>query len=150
MPLTLTSDAFRDGDGIPKRHTCDGANLAPSLAWAGVPRGTASFALIVDDPDAPGGTFTHWLLFDIPGHQDHFEEGLPPGKGGRALVNDFGHARYDGPCPPRGHGPHRYRFTLHALSVPALRLRGEERADLEAAIRDHTLESVTLTGTYER
>ena len=150
MPLVLTSAAFKEGGVIPRRHTCDGENLSPPLAWTGVPDDTSSFALIVDDPDAPNGTFTHWLLYDIPGNKGHFDEGLPAGQGGRVLINDFGNTRYDGPCPPKGHGPHRYRFTLYALAVQMLRLRGDSRSDLEEAVRSHTLESVTLIGRYER
>lgn len=148
--FTLTSPAFRDGETIPRRHTCDGENLSPPLAWSGAPEGTKGFALIVDDPDAPKGTFTHWLLFDIPASRSRFDEGLEPGSGGRVLINDFGEARYGGPCPPKGHGPHRYRFTLYALNTPAVRVRGETREELEEAVRPHTLETVTLTGRYER
>jgi hypothetical protein len=150
MPFTLTSEAFRDGGDIPRRYTCDGENLSPPLAWSGVPEGTTGFALIVADPDAPGGTFTHWLLYDIPEDRTHFGEGLQAGEGGRALVNDFGQARYGGPCPPRGHGPHRYRFTLHALNTPALKLRGGTRSELEHAVQPHTLGTAALTGRYER
>jgi Raf kinase inhibitor-like YbhB/YbcL family protein len=150
MPFTLTSDAFREGEWIPRRFTCDGEDLSPPLAWSGAPDGTESFALIVDDPDAPRGTFTHWLLFDIPMDTTHFAEGMQPGDGGRTLPNDFGHVRYGGPCPPKGHGPHRYRFTMYAVNVPVLRLHGDKRKDLDEALRSHTLASVTLTGKYER
>lgn len=150
MPFTLTSEAFRDGDPIPRRYTCDGEDLSPPLAWSGAPDETGSYVLIMDDPDAPRGTFVHWMLYDIPFTKTGFEEGLPPGQGGRVLVNDFGKAAYGGPCPPKGHGPHRYRFTLYALNTQALKLYGGARRELEEAIEPHTLATAMLSGRYER
>lgn len=150
MDFTLSSPAFADGAGIPVRHTCDGQDLSPRLTWSGTPRGTRSLALIMDDPDAPRGTFTHWLVYDIPRDAARFPEGLPHGQAGRMLANDFGRANYGGPCPPPGHGPHRYRFTLYALDMPVIRVRGGERAGFDAAVRSHILDSITLTGIYER
>jgi Raf kinase inhibitor-like YbhB/YbcL family protein len=145
MAFVLTSSAFHDGETIPRQFTCDGDNLAPPLAWSGAPDGTHSFALVMDDPDAPGGTFTHWLLYDIPATTRELRE-----ETGTALKNGFGRAEYGGPCPPRGHGSHRYIFTLSALDVPALELRGRTRAALDAALRSHTLATARLTGHYER
>jgi len=150
MPFALTSSAFADGQTIPRRHTCDGENVSPPLSWGGAPAGTLSFALLMDDPDAPRGTFTHWLVYDIPRDATRFPEGLPHGQAGRMLANDFGRAAYGGPCPPQGHGPHRYRFTLYALDMPVIRVRGGERAGFDAAVRSHILDSITLTGIYER
>lgn len=145
MALVLTSSAFHDGETIPRQFTCDGDNLAPPLAWSGAPEGTHSFALVMDDPDAPGGTFTHWMVYDIPATTRELQK-----ETGTALKNSFGLAEYGGPCPPRGHGSHRYVFTLSALDVPALALRGRTRAALAAALRSHTLATARLTGHYER
>src|SRR5438093_9758562 len=119
MTFTLTSPSFAEGEAIPVKHTCDGENKAPALRWEGAPA-AKSFVLIVDDPDAPGGTFTHWVLFDIPGAQRELPEG-PAGVPGVGGANDFGKNGYGGPCPPRG-APHRYYFTLSALDVPMLNL----------------------------
>jgi len=146
MPFTLTSSAFHEGCAIPSKFTCDGANLVPPLAWFDAPQGTRSFALIADDPDAPSGTFTHWLLFDIPASAT----GLADQSLGKTLRNDFGRAGYGGPCPPPSHGAHRYCFTLYAVDVPLLTLQGRTRAALEAALEAHTLASVRLTGRYAR
>src|SRR6266704_1391227 len=115
MALTLRSNAFDDGGGIPVRFTCDGANDSPSLAWEGAPDGTQGFALIVHDPDAPRGDFTHWVVFDIPLGVDRFDEGAAPIQTSLEGANDFGNVGYGGPCPPPGHGPHHYIFELYAL-----------------------------------
>lgn len=146
MAFTLTTTAFDDGGTIPRAWTCDGENLPPPLTWSGAPRGTAAYALIVDDPDAPGHTFTHCLLYDIPGTLTGLRHPLD----GRTLPNDFGRPGYGGPCPPRGHGPHRYVFTLYAVDVPELALRGTSRKALDQALARHTLGHATLTGVYER
>jgi Raf kinase inhibitor-like YbhB/YbcL family protein len=145
VAFTLTTSAFRDGDVIPTRFTCDGEDVPPPLSWQGAPEGTRSFALIVDDPDAPGGTFTHWLLHDIPGNVAAL-----PASAGKALRNGFGRGRYGGPCPPRGDPPHRYVFTLYALDVPAVALHDGTRPSLERALRAHTLGVARLTGRYGR
>ncbi len=149
MAFTLTSTAFSDGGPIPIRHTCDGEDLSPRLTWSGAPPRTASFALIMDDPDAPVGTFTHWLLHDIPAALAELPEGVKPGQVGITLKNDFGRPGYGGPCPPRGHGRHRYFFTLYALDVPSLGTPAS-RAALEAVMRGHILATARLVGTYER
>ena len=148
MAFTLTSSAFGDGDVIPTECTCDGANTPPPLAWSGAPGETESFALIMDDPDAPGGTFTHWLLYDLSPQTARFDASTATSA--KTLRNDFGRAGYGGPCPPRGHGAHRYRFTLHALDVPSLAVRGRNRSALDKAIEGHSLAQATLTGRYER
>jgi hypothetical protein len=146
MSFTLTSSAFNEGDAIPAKFTCDGANLVPPLVWSEPPQGTRSFALIVDDPDAPGGTFTHWLVYDIPASA----AGLADHSLGKTLRNDFGRTGYGGPCPPSSHGPHRYVFTLYALDVPLLTLQGRTRDTLERALEAHTLASARLMGRYRR
>jgi len=146
MAFTFGSSAFGDGETIPRAFTCEGANLPPPLGWSSPPHGTRGFALIVDDPDAPNGPFTHWLLYDIPGDATELT-GEPDGK---ALRNDFGRAGYGGPCPPVGHGPHRYVFTLYAVDVPVLTLQGRTRTALERALHAHTLATARLMGHYER
>ena len=147
MALTLTSSAFRDGDAIPADFACDGANRIPPLAWSAAPQATRSFAVVVDDPDAPGGTFTHWLVYDIP---PTVTQVVDESHGGKTLRNDFGRARYDGPCPPPGHGPHRYVFTVYAVDVQTLELHGSHREGLERALASHTLATARLMGCYER
>jgi Raf kinase inhibitor-like YbhB/YbcL family protein len=150
MAFSITSPAFSDGDPIPVRFTCDGANEPPPLAWTNPPRATAAFALIMDDPDAPGGTFTHWLLWNIPARAAALEHGRPAT--GRAVAggNDFGETGYGGPCPPRGHGPHRYAFHLCALDAPLDLKAGATRARLEAALNGHVLATARLGARYER
>jgi Raf kinase inhibitor-like YbhB/YbcL family protein len=148
MAFQLSSSAFQDGETIPKEFTCEGRDVPPPLDWSQPPKGTQSFALIVDDPDAPKGTFTHWRLYDIPAASSHLDEQSTAI--GRTVANDFGNTGYGGPCPPRGHGPHRYRFTLHAVDVATLGVHADRRDELEVELRSHTLETTTLTGRYER
>jgi hypothetical protein len=146
-PFKLTSPAFKSGATIPVAHTCDGANSSPKLVWTAPPKGTRSFALILDDPDAPSGTFTHWTGWRIKGKTRM----LPAGE--RLPVEgttSFGRAGYGGPCPPPGDGPHRYRFMLYALEVTLTLPAGSTRAQLAAVIRGHVLRRATLTGIYER
>ncbi len=147
MAFRITSPAFAEGADIPLRHTCDGDNLSPRLTWTDVPEGTRSFALIVDDPDAPGGTFTHWVLYDIPGEARELGQGGAIGKSGR---NSFGRSGYGGPCPPHGDPPHRYRFTLHALDVPSVAVRTGTREEVGAAMERHVLGTAQLVGRYRR
>ncbi len=149
MTLTLTSPAFANGATIPKKFTCEGLNISPELRWSDTPINTQSYALIVDDPDAPVGTFTHWVLFDIPGDRSSLAEG--ESTSGLAGRNDFGRSGYGGPCPPRGHGPHRYFFTLYALDVASLKLKaGATRREVETALRGHSLAQAQYLGRYER
>jgi Raf kinase inhibitor-like YbhB/YbcL family protein len=151
MPLQLITPAFSEGGAIPRRHTCDGADLSPALEWSGEPDGVRSFALIVDDPDAPSGTFNHWLLWDVPASIHSLPEGFKPGQTGRSGANDFGRLGYSGPCPPRGHGPHRYFFKLYALAVDTLNVpEGARRPSLERALRGNVLGEAQLMGRYER
>lgn len=146
MAMTLTSPAFADGELIPRQFTCDGENIPPPLEWSAGPAGIGSFALTVEDPDAPRGTFTHWVLYDIPAHA----VGWPFGEGGKTLRNDFGRSGYGGPCPPRGKGAHRYVFTIHAIDVGHLRLAGDRLEDLRAELATHTLDTGRLVGRYGR
>ena len=117
MTFNLTSPAFKEGDTIPKEYTCEGQNHSPELHWSEVPANTQGYALIVDDPDAPVGTFTHWVLFNIPGNASALAQGATSGVAGR---NDFGRSGYGGTCPPRGDGPERYFFKRGAVDGDSL------------------------------
>jgi len=151
MPFQLFSSAFPDGGSIPDLHTCRGADVSPPLEWSGEPAGTRSFALVVDDPDAPVGTWTHWLLFDIPPGVHTLPQGHKPGSLGLDGTNDFGKRGYGGPCPPKGHGPHRYFFKLHALDVDALGLPpGVKAAPLARALKGRALAEARYMGRFER
>lgn len=145
--LTLTSPAFQNGQAIPRQFTCDGANQSPPLAWGEPPAGTRRFALVVDDPDAPGATFRHWGAYDIPASVRSI--GVGQALGAQA-VNDMDKPGYGGPCPPKGHGPHHYRFKLFALDAERLGLSNPKIADLETAAQSHALAKGELTGVYER
>ncbi|MGE0353818.1 MAG: YbhB/YbcL family Raf kinase inhibitor-like protein [Gemmatimonadales bacterium] len=156
MALTITSKAFSHGGDIPARFTCDGDDLAPPLSWDGVPPGTASLALIVDDPDAPDPkaprrTWVHWVVYDIPPAAGGLPEGagagtLPPGA--REGKNDAGQTGYGGPCPPIGQ--HRYFHKLYALDITLGDLKHPSKADLEAAMQGHILAQAELIGRYRR
>lgn len=143
--FTITSPSFRNEAEIPVEHTCDGADTPPTLEVSELPPGTRSFALIMDDPDAPKGTFTHWLAYNIPAGDGSLDV-----QSGLSLKNGFGRAGYGGPCPPHGHGPHRYYFRVFAIDVPSLGLKGDSRQHLEEELRPHTLATATLMGRYER
>jgi Raf kinase inhibitor-like YbhB/YbcL family protein len=147
MEFRLSSPAFADGAAIPVRHTCDGDDLSPRLTWSGTPDGTRSLALIVDDPDAPRGIFTHWVVYDIPAETTELGEGSTLGTQGR---NSFGRSGYGGPCPPSGDNPHRYRFALCALDVPTIALENGTREELERKIETHVLATARLVGRYQR
>jgi hypothetical protein len=154
MALLLTTAAFASGKPVPVKYTRDGDNLSPPLSWSGVPADAASLVLIVVDPDAPGGTFGHWGVFDLPRDCSGLAEGAgadaAPG-GGKVAVNDFGDARYDGPEPPRGHGTHHYHFRLAALDVARLALPPRPSvAAVWRAARGHVLASAEIVGTYAR
>lgn len=146
--INLTSDAFRDGQPIPIEYTCDGADQVPALRWDDAPRDTKSFALVVDDPDAPNGTFRHWGIFNIPASTRSIGGGLHVGT---EVSNDFGKAGYGGPCPPKGHGAHHYHFKLFALSVERLNVGpGAKVVDVESEASKHAIAQGELIGTYER
>lgn len=154
--LTLTSSAFQDHHAIPRRFTCEGDEVSPPLAWSGAPPGTKSFALLVEDPDAPDPaapqrTFCHWVLYNLPPDAVQLAQGastaaLPAGTlQGR---NDFGQPRYGGPCPPIGR--HRYFFRLHALDRTLDAGKTLDRAGFKAAIEGHVLQQAELVGTYQK
>lgn len=151
--MKLESPAFTEGTEIPRKYTCEGDDVAPALAWSGLPEGTASLVLIVDDPDAPDPkaprmTWVHWVLFDLPPIAGLLPEGgrpLPPGTG--EGLNDWKRIGYGGPCPPIGR--HRYVHKLYALDV-RLGLGRPTKADVEAAMQGHVLGRAQLIGTYEK
>jgi len=145
--VELISTAFAPGGRIPRRHTCEGEDVSPPLTWSGLPEDTRSLALIVDDPDAPVGTFTHWLAWGIEPDRTGLGEGERPPREGR---NDFGAPGYRGPCPPPGHGPHRYVFRLLALGAQLDLAPGAGRRDLERALEGRVLGEAQLVGVYER
>jgi Raf kinase inhibitor-like YbhB/YbcL family protein len=146
--VELTSDAFQDGQAIPQQYSCDGADQSPPLRWGEPPAGTKSFALIVDDPDAPSGIFRHWGAYDIPADARSLSAGQAAGA---QAVNDFGKTGYGGPCPPKGHGVHHYHLKLFALGVDRLGLAADAKvADVENAARQHAIGQGELVGTYER
>lgn len=154
MPLMLVSPAFAPGGQIPTEYTCDGADISPPLSWSGVPSGTRSLVLVVEDPDAPSGVFRHWAAFDIPPNLGGLAAGYGrnrPATGFREARNGFGQADYGGPCPPKGHGTHHYHFRLLAISRPTLDLTpSATAADVLAAARSYAIQQTELTGTYQR
>ena len=150
--FTLKSSAFSEGSTIPKQYTCDGADVSPALTWAGAPAGTQSFALIADDPDAPVGTWTHWIIWDIP-PRGSLPEGVAKTEtlndGARQGKNDFKRIGYGGPCPPPGK-PHRYFFKLYALDTKLDLTPGASRNELERALKSHVLAEAQVMGKYGR
>ncbi|HYE74918.1 MAG TPA: YbhB/YbcL family Raf kinase inhibitor-like protein [Blastocatellia bacterium] len=153
MNFEITSDAFASGQNIPSKYTCDGQNISPPLKWSGAPQGTRSFALIVEDPDAPSGTFDHWLLFNIPAATTELSEGLPGSRlldyGARQGINGFKKIGYSGPCPPQNES-HRYLFHLYALNIELSSAEGATKNEIKRAMEGAVIAQATLTGTYAR
>lgn len=154
MALSLTSPGFQDGGAIPVKSTCDGADVSPPLEWSGAPAGTQTFALIADDPDAPAGTWVHWVLYNLPAATSQLPENVAKVEsldlgGARQGRNDFRHPGYGGPCPPPG-STHRYFFRLYALDASLQLKSGVQKKDVEAAMQGHILGSAQLMGTYSR
>lgn len=152
MAISLSSDVFSDGEAIPSRFTCDGEDVSPPLSWSGAPEQTQSFALSMDDPDAPVGVFTHWVLFNVPASAQGLPEGVPKSErldtGGVQGRNDFGQTGYGGPCPPGG--THHYRFFLYALDAALDLDPGASKQQVLDVIQGHILGEAQLTGTYAR
>lgn len=155
MALSIESSAFQAGGKIPRKHTCEGNDVSPQLAWRGEPSGTKSFALIVDDPDAPDPkapkmTWVHWVVYNLSAATRSLAEGasrkLP--EGAREGKNDWKRTGYGGPCPPVGR--HRYFHKLYALDVELPDLSEPTKAQLEAAMKGHVLEQAELVGTYQK
>ncbi len=153
MTIQLVSPAFAEGAPIPAKYTCDGEDVSPPLKWSGVPQGTKSIALICDDPDAPLGTWVHWVLYDIPSTVTELPEGIPATEvipdGTRQGTNDFQRIGYGGPCPPPGR-PHRYYFRIYALDTELQLDPGVTKKELVNAMKGHILAEGQLMGTYKR
>lgn len=147
MTIVITSSAFKEGERIPVEYTCNGKNISPPLAWKDLPANTQSLALIVDDPDAPSGTWVHWVLYQVPAKT----EGLPAGAADLGIQgqNSSRKTGYSGPCPPAGK-PHRYFFKLYALDISPELDPGATRAGLEKAMQGHILGQGQLMGTFSR
>jgi len=151
--IAMTSPEFAEGQPIPVRFTCDGEDISPPLEWSGAPAETRGFALICDDPDAPRGTWVHWVFYNLPGEACELAAAVPVTpelpSGTRQGTNDSGKLGYSGPCPPPGK-PHRYFFRLYALNAILNIPPGVDRADLDRAMDGHVIAQATLMGTYER
>jgi Raf kinase inhibitor-like YbhB/YbcL family protein len=152
MAVTITSSSFTEGGLIPKKHTCDAEDISPDLNWSGVPKEVKSLALICDDPDAPGGTWVHWVLFNIPADVTILQAGVSPDavlkNGARHGKNDFRKLGYGGPCPPGG--THRYFFKIYALDTLLSLESGSTKSQLLAAMKGHVLAEGQLMGKYKR
>ena len=153
MRITITSPAFTQGSPIPAKYTCDGQDVSPPLKWSGMPAGTLGLVLICDDPDAPAGTWVHWILYNLPPMPTELTERVPAEEvltdGTRQGLNDFKRVGYGGPCPPRGK-PHRYSFKLYALDVELDLKPKASKAQVVAAMQGHILAEGELMGTYQR
>ena len=152
MGFKLTSTSFKEGQPIPRQHTCDGVNVSPALEWSGAPPAAKTFAIICDDPDAPSGTWVHWVLYNLPGDRIGLVENVPatekvPGDGLQG-INDSEKIGYDGPCPPSG--THHYFFKLYALDGELLLKAGATKAELLKAMEGHIVAQAQLMGTYQR
>jgi Raf kinase inhibitor-like YbhB/YbcL family protein len=147
--MELKTAAFAEGDPIPAKHTCAGDDVSPKLEWSGVPGNAEELMLIVDDPDSPGGIWVHWVIAGLDPSSRGLEEGeVPPGA--VEGVNDFERMGYGGPCPPVGHGPHRYVFHLYALSSGSGLLEGMTAGEARRAVQDKVIEEARYMGTFER
>ena len=151
--ISISSDAFNDSTSIPVEYTCDGEDHSPALSWDTIPVGTQSIALIVDDPDAPGKTWVHWVIYNIPADSSGLPAAVPKNKtldgGSLQGTNDFGRIGYNGPCPPPGK-PHRYFFKVYALDTTLTLKSGATKSQLEAAMSGHILAQGEMIGKYGR
>lgn len=153
MAFQIKSTAFEHGGNIPKKYTCDGADVSPPLSWTPPPKGTKSLALICDDPDAPMGTWVHWVLFGLPSNTRELPEGVPTQEvlpdGSKQGTTDFGRVGYGGPCPPKGPA-HRYFFRLYTLDIEPDLKPGATKQQLLKTIEKHILAQAELMGRYQR
>jgi len=150
--MKVVSSAFQDARPIPRPYTCDGINISPPLEWSGVPKQAKTIAIIADDPDAPGGTWVHWVLYNLPAENIGLVENVPATEnlraGGFQGKNDFGKLGYGGPCPPSG--MHGYLFKVYALDADLPLKAGATKAELETAMQSHIIAQAELMGTYKR
>jgi Raf kinase inhibitor-like YbhB/YbcL family protein len=152
MDIKITSSAFDEGGLIPPKYTCDGADISPPLQWEAVPEGTKSIAIISDDPDAPMGTWVHWVLYNLPADTTELTENIPPDEnlsnGAKQGITDFRRIGYGGPCPPGG--THRYFFKIYALDTELDLAPRAHKSDLVSAMEGHLLAQGQLMGKYKR
>jgi len=153
MAFMLSSPAFEPGKPIPKQYSCEGRDVSPPLRWNDVPANAKALALVCEDPDAPAGTWIHWVIYDIPAATIELREGVPPDEnlsgGARQGLNDFRKVGYGGPCPPPGK-PHHYVFKLYALDAPTGLEPRATKNDLLKAVKGHVLADAQVTGTYQK
>ena len=153
MQFTLSSPSFQNNQPIPAKHSCEGADVSPALKWDGAPATAKGYALICDDPDAPGGSWVHWVIYGISAGTSALPEGVAKTEtvgGMKQGVNDFGKPGFGGPCPPRGHGVHHYHFRLYALDTELNLAPRVKRPQLENAMKGHIVAQTKLIGTYQR
>ena len=152
--MKISSAAFINQDSVPPKYTCEGANISPALSWQDIPGQAKSVALTVEDPDAPVGTWVHWIVYNIPPDAKGLPEAVSAVKnlpnGAQQGENSFHKIGYGGPCPPPGHGPHRYFFRLYALDTLLDIRPGASRKELDDAMKEHILSRAELVGRYER
>jgi Raf kinase inhibitor-like YbhB/YbcL family protein len=152
MKISITSSAFDHLKPIPAKYTCDGEDVSPPLSFSNIPSNAKSIVIINDDPDAPVGTWVHWVCYDIPASVTNFPQAIPASDtlpfGGKQGKNDFGNIGYGGPCPPSG--THRYFFKIYALDIMLNLPAGKTKKDIEKAIKGHIVASGELIGTYSR
>lgn len=150
--MQIISSAFSNNEMIPSRYTCDGKNISPPLVFSGIPRGSKTLVLICDDPDAPAGTWVHWVMYNIPANTSALPEGISAKEklsdGSRQGLNDFRNIGYGGPCPPGG--THRYFFKLYALQDSLKNIPKATKAEIERAMEEHVIASCQLIGKYKR
>jgi len=153
MSIQVTSSAFREGETIPTKYTCDGEDVSPPLRWSGLPSNTKSVAIVMEDPDAPSGTFTHWVIYDIPGNVSELPEGVPARDtvlgAAKQGINSFNRLGYRGPCPPRG-STHRYFFHVYALDAELGLGPGVAKSQVMSSLQGHILAEGQLMGRYGR
>jgi Raf kinase inhibitor-like YbhB/YbcL family protein len=152
VSMKIMSSMFNDTSQLPKKYTCDGDDINPPLEWQNVPQDTKSLALIVDDPDAPNGTWVHWIVFNIPPTTNKLDENMSIAtlSGARQGINSSNKIKFQGACPPQGHGVHRYYFTLYALDTVIDLQEGVSKQALQEAMKDHILSQAQIMATYER
>lgn len=153
MSFAMKSTAFSNGGEIPRRYTCSGENVSPAMSWSEMPAKAQALVLIADDPDAPAGTWTHWILWNLPARATSLPEAVPSREsldnGARQGRNDFGRIGYGGPCPPPGK-PHRYFFRLYALDAALDLKAGASRSELESAMKAHVVAQTEWMGQFKR